>query len=89
MQSPFLPAEGLLTVSRNGILYTERFLIEEGSITLKIPIEEKHIPNLNLQVDLVGSAPRTDDQGKPLDGVPNRPAFATGSLNLSVFVRGS
>ena len=84
VQGPFNPAEGLLTVSRNGVLYTERFLIEAGSVTLKIPIEEEHIPNLNVQVDLVGSAQRTDDQGEPLSGVPDRPAFATGSLNLSI-----
>lgn len=84
VQSPFTPAEGLLTVSRNGILYTQRFEIEEGSLTLKVPIEEAHIPNLNVQVDLVGSAPRTDDQGEPLSGVPDRPAYASGSLNLSI-----
>ncbi len=84
VQSPFSPAEGLLTVSRNGILYTERFQIEEGSITLKVPIEEKQIPNLNVQVDLNGSAPRTDDHGEPLPGVPERPAYATASLNLSI-----
>jgi alpha-2-macroglobulin len=84
VQSPFSPAEGLLTVSRSGILYTERFEIEEGSITLKVPIEDQHIPNLNVQVDLVGSAPRTDDQGEPLPGVPERPAYASGSLNLSI-----
>ena len=84
VQSPFSPAEGLLTVSRNGILYTERFEIVEGSITLQIPIEGKYIPNLNVQVDLVGSAPRTDDQGKLLPGVPERSAYASGSLNLNI-----
>ncbi|MGD8633915.1 MAG: MG2 domain-containing protein, partial [Anaerolineales bacterium] len=46
VQSPFSPAEGLLTVARSGILYTQRFLIENGTITLKVPIEDKHIPNL-------------------------------------------
>ncbi len=84
VQSPFSPAQGLLTVSRNGILYTERFEIDEGSITLKVPIEEQYIPNLNVQVDLVGSAPRTDDQGEPLPGVPERPAYASGSLILNI-----
>ncbi len=49
-----------------------------------MPIEDRYIPNLNVQVDLVGSAPRTDDQGEPLPGVPDRPAYATGSLNLSI-----
>ena len=51
---------------------------------INIPIEEKHIPNLNIQVDLVGSAPRTDDQGETLDNVPPRPAYASGQLNLKI-----
>jgi uncharacterized protein YfaS (alpha-2-macroglobulin family) len=84
VQSPFTPAEGLLTVSRSGILYTTRFHVEDGSATLDIPIEKKYIPNLNIQVDLVGSAPRTDDQGAPLTNVPPRPAFATAQLGLSI-----
>lgn len=82
--TPFSPAEGLLTVSRSGILYTQRFSIQDGSTTLNVPIEEKYIPNLNIQVDLNGSAPRSDDQGEPLPDAPKRPAFATGSLNLSI-----
>ena len=84
VQAPFTPAEGLLTVNRSGILYTERFLIEDGTYTLKIPIEEAHIPNLNIQVDLVGSAPRLDDQGEPVPDAPPRPAYATGYLNLPI-----
>jgi len=84
VQSPFTPAEGLLTVSRNGLLYTTRFTIDDGTATLKIPIEEEHIPNLNIQVDLAGSAPRTDDKGETLPNVPSRPAYATGQLNLSI-----
>ncbi len=84
VQSPFTPAEGLLTVSRNGFLYTERFNIAEGSATLKIPIKEEHIPNLNVQVDLVGSATRSDDQGNPLPDAPERPAYASGSLTLNI-----
>jgi uncharacterized protein YfaS (alpha-2-macroglobulin family) len=84
VQSPFSPAEGLLTVTRSGILYTERFVIEEGTITLKVPIEEKHIPNLNIQVDLVGSAPRLDDNGEVVEEAPPRPAYATGTLNLTI-----
>jgi uncharacterized protein YfaS (alpha-2-macroglobulin family) len=84
VQSPFSPAEGLLTVSRSGILYTERFQTKDGTATLSVPIEDKHIPNLHLQVDLVGSAPRTGDQGEPVEGVPPRPAYATGQLSLSI-----
>jgi len=84
VQSPFIPAEGMLTVSRNGILYTTRFQIEDGTATLKIPIEEEHIPNLNIQVDLVGSTPRTGDNGETISNVPPRPAYASGQLNLSI-----
>ncbi len=84
VQAPFSPAEGLLTVSRSGILYTERFQITEGAYVLRIPIEDAHLPNLGIQVDLTGSAPRTDDAGEPLAGVPNRPAFAKGNLSLNI-----
>ncbi len=84
VQSPFSPAEGLLTVARSGVLYTERFQLEDGSYTLRIPIGDEHIPNLHLQVDLVGSAPRLSDAGEPIDDIPPRPAFALGSLTLDV-----
>jgi uncharacterized protein YfaS (alpha-2-macroglobulin family) len=84
VQAPFSPAEGLLTVNRSGILYTQRFEIKDGTATLQVPIEEKYIPNLNLQVDVSGSAPRTNDQGEPLTDVPPRPAFASGQLTLEI-----
>jgi len=84
VQSPFSPAEGLLTVSRSGFLYTERFQVDEDTIILQVPIEEKHIPNLHLQVDLVGAAPRTDDRGQAIADVPPRPAYASGQLDLDV-----
>ncbi len=84
VQAPFSPAEGLLTVSRSGILYTQRFRIESGSTTLQVPIEEKHLPNLNVQVDIVGAVSRTDDSGEVITEAPARPAYASGQLNLSI-----
>lgn len=84
MQAPFEDGEGLLTVSRSGVISTERFSFEEGSATLRVPILEEHIPNLHIQVDLVGSVPRVDSEGEVFEGVPERPAFAAGSLNLSI-----
>lgn len=84
VQAPFSPAEGLLTVSRSGILYTERFRIEEDTTTLKVPIEDKHLPNLHIQVDVVGAAPRLDEKGDIITEVPPRPAYATGQLNLRI-----
>jgi uncharacterized protein YfaS (alpha-2-macroglobulin family) len=84
VQAPFSPAEGLLTVSRSGTLYTERFEMDEDSITLEVPIETEHIPNLHVQVDLVGSAPRLDDRGEVVADIPPRPAYASGQLQLSI-----
>ncbi|MDQ3249565.1 MAG: MG2 domain-containing protein, partial [Chloroflexota bacterium] len=84
VQSPFAPAAGLLTVARNGILYTETFMITEGTVTLKVPILEEQIPNLNLQVNLVGAAARLDDNGNAMDDVPPRPAYAVGTLTLDI-----
>lgn len=84
VQSPFSPAEGLLTLTSGGNLTTQPFTLENGTATLQIPITEEHIPNVSVQVELVGSAPRTDDQGNALPDVPPRPAYASGSLNLSV-----
>ena len=49
-----------------------------------MPINEGSIPNVNLQVDLNGSAPRTGDQGEELPGAAPRPAYATGQLTLDV-----
>ncbi len=84
VQSPFSPAEGLLTLSRNGIISTERFTIEDGSTTLDIPIEDGYIPNLHVAVDLVGNAPRIDDAGETLPDLPPRPAYASGGVELSI-----
>lgn len=84
VQSPFSPAEGLLTVSRSGTLYTQRFTLTDGTATLQIPIAEEHIPNLHIQVDLTGQSPRTDDNGEIISGIPPRPAYAVGTLNLNI-----
>ena len=84
VQAPFYPAEGLLTLRRSGIVSSDSFTMDEPSYTLRIPIEEAHIPNLYVQVDLVGAAPRTDDAGQVNEKLPKRPAYATGELDLSV-----
>ncbi len=46
VQAPFADGEGLLTVSRSGILYTERFTLKNGAAELQIPIEAAYIPNV-------------------------------------------
>jgi len=82
--SPFTPAEGVLTLRRDGLVKTERFSMKDSSMTLKIPLEEKYLPNIYAQVDLVGAAARTNDKGETDAKLANRPAFASGNINLSI-----
>jgi uncharacterized protein YfaS (alpha-2-macroglobulin family) len=84
VQAPFYPAEAVMTLRRSGIVSTERFTMDGPSHTLRVPIKEGYTPNLYVQVDLVGAAVRTDNEGNPLEKLPKRPAFATGALNLQV-----
>ncbi len=93
VQSPFHPAEGVLTLRRSGLVRSERFSMDGPSITLRVPIEAGYIPNVHVQVDLVGAAERTGDAavtgaggvpGPKATDLPKRPAYATGELNLLV-----
>jgi uncharacterized protein YfaS (alpha-2-macroglobulin family) len=84
VQSPFGPAEGLLILTRHKIVETRRFTIDDDTAVLSIPIESEQIPSLGVRVELTGTAPRLDDDGEPIDGVPDRPAYATGSITLRI-----
>lgn len=84
IQAPFAPASGLVTVTRAGIESTEVVDAPDGSAVVEIPIADDDIPNLRVRVDMVGSTERVADDGTPLPDAPHRPAFAVGSLNLSI-----
>ena len=84
VQAPFYPAEGILTLRRDGLVSSQRFTMAGPTYTLRVPIEEDHIPNIHLQVDLVGVGDRVDDAGNALQGLPPRPAYARGRLNLTI-----
>ena len=71
VRAPFFPAEGMLTLRRDGLAAAERFSLAGPTHTLEVPITEQHLPNLHVQVDLVGT-----EEG--------RPAYAAGSLDLPV-----
>jgi uncharacterized protein YfaS (alpha-2-macroglobulin family) len=77
VQSPFAPAELLVTTRRDGLARVERLSAPEGSATLKIPLREVDIPGLELQVDALGQEMRED-------GRTPRPAYASGSLELKL-----
>jgi uncharacterized protein YfaS (alpha-2-macroglobulin family) len=92
VQPPFFPASGLLVVSRSGIACTERFEISGPSYTIRIPIKDSYIPNIHVDVELMGASEREmDDTARAvltskglLNKVPKKPAYAKGSLTLSV-----
>ncbi len=84
VQSPFENAEGVLTLRRDGIVKTERFSMKGSSTVLKIPLEEKYLPNIYAQVDLTGASARTNDAGEIDAKLAKRPAFASSSINLAI-----
>ncbi len=85
VQSPFAGAvSGLATVTRGTVVDTQEFALTDGAATIDIPITDDDIPGLDLQVEVVGSAPRIGDDGELLDDVPPRVAYAVGSLRLPV-----
>jgi hypothetical protein len=94
VQAPFYPADAVMTLRRSGIVKTEHFHIDGPTHTLRFPIEEGWLPNIHVQVDLVGAAERTTDAtitGSPqpkaggTTALPTkRPAFASGNINLSI-----
>ncbi len=84
VQAPFYPAEGVVSWRRSGIVKSERITLTGPTTTLKVPISDAMVPNMYVQVDLVGAAGRTDDKGDIDPKLPKRPAYAVGSLNLPV-----
>jgi uncharacterized protein YfaS (alpha-2-macroglobulin family) len=87
VQAPFARGFGLVTVRRAGILSRQQVRLETGSAVVKVPISEKHLPAVHLQVDVVGAAPRTGPGGSEDPILPARPAFAKGTLKLRVPAR--
>jgi uncharacterized protein YfaS (alpha-2-macroglobulin family) len=84
VQSPFFPAEALMTIRRNGMVEQRRFTMSGPTTTIEVPVKRAYIPNFYVQVDLVGNAPRLNAKGEADDKLPRRPAYATGSLNIQV-----
>jgi len=77
-------AEGLLTVICTGNLLQQRFELTDGSCILKVPITKEMIPMSKVEVDLVSSNYRLDKFLNPLKDAPKKPAYASGSVSLSV-----
>ena len=56
----------------------------EASTTVEVKLADTHAPALDVQLDIVGSAPRTQDNGQPDPKLPRRPAYAMGTISLPV-----
>ncbi|MGN6106868.1 MAG: DUF6049 family protein, partial [Kofleriaceae bacterium] len=84
IQAPFYPAEGVVSWRRSGIVKTERIELTGPTRVITVPISDAMVPNMYVQVDLVGMAPRLDDHGDPDPKLPKRPAYASGTINLPV-----
>jgi uncharacterized protein YfaS (alpha-2-macroglobulin family) len=84
VQAPFYPAEGVISWRRSGIVKTERVTLTGPTATVRVPVTDAMVPNMYVQVDLVGMAARTDDKGDPDPKLPKRPAYASGVIDLPV-----
>jgi alpha-2-macroglobulin len=85
VQAPFAKAEGLMIVTHgNRVREAVKFTAPDGSTELTIPITEADVPSLSATIELVGAADRVGFDGVKVTGAPQRPAYAVGSLRLSV-----
>ena len=83
VEAPFAPAEGMMTLCRDGMVSSERFTMDAPTHVLQVPIEDRFAPNLHLRVDLLGSAPSTAAAGRER-AAPPRPVHTSAMLNLPV-----
>jgi alpha-2-macroglobulin len=84
VQAPFAAGHGVVTLGRVGIDSTQTFELQNGSAVVEVPVADRDIPTINVAIEVVGTAVRNGDDGRPLAGAPARPAFALGGLNLAV-----
>ncbi len=84
VDSPFSTGTGLLVVAHNEIIELRTFEITDHAAVLEVPISDDHVPELTLQVEIVATTPRTADDGTVLEGIAERPAYASGQIRLRV-----
>lgn len=82
--SPFAPAEGVLTVRRQGIVRVTRFSMKETNQVINVPIDPSYTPNVQARVDLVGVEAREGAHGRGDPALRTRPAVAWGQVELKV-----
>lgn len=78
LRTQFTPARGLLTIRRNGLVRSQEIGVVGPMTALAVPIGEGDVPNVHVQVDLVGAADGRHGEGAR--GV----SFAVATVSLSV-----
>jgi len=74
--APFYPAHGVVTVRQRNVLTFETLELLEPSTVVELDVQQRHLPQFTVQVDLVGS--RIGDDGRL------HVAHATGEVTLHV-----
>ncbi|MFL5541886.1 MAG: MG2 domain-containing protein, partial [Longimicrobiaceae bacterium] len=78
LRTQFVPARALLTVRREGLVRSEEIRVAGPLTTIEVPIGEGDVPNVHVQVDLVGASDGRHGEGAR--GV----SFAVATVSLSV-----
>jgi uncharacterized protein YfaS (alpha-2-macroglobulin family) len=84
VQSPIAQGTALITLSARGMLEQFSVPLAEASQAISFTIPQGAEPNLHVQVDVVGAAPRLGSDGLAKANLPSRPAFASGQIELAV-----
>ncbi|HEX6910440.1 MAG TPA: alpha-2-macroglobulin family protein, partial [Longimicrobium sp.] len=80
VQLPFWPARGVLSIRREGIVRTQAVASDGPTFTVDVPVGEDDIPNLYVQVDVVGAHDAAGRRQPTARGTD----FASGSASLVV-----
>jgi hypothetical protein len=84
VQAPFATGTGLIVTDRGPVTSTSTFEVVDGSAVVPVEVGEDDVPNINVSIEVAGTTPRTAADGSAVDGAPERPAFATGTVTLPV-----
>jgi alpha-2-macroglobulin len=84
VMAPFAPAEGVLTLEREGVVELKRFRLEQRTGTISVRLDPAWVPGVFASVRLVGAAVRENDAGNPDPSLPKRPAYANGGTKLDL-----
>ncbi len=85
LQAPFLKGEGLMVITHgSGVRETKRFSAADGSAQVEVPVTEADVPGIGITAEVAGASDRVGFDGAKVKGAPQRPAYAVGSISLSV-----